>query len=204
MKVNWASGLDEGGRPIQTPQPAGMPTCPGQPGRHQLVLAVVQPAHRALLLLGVGKLRDRSIGKEQCEYAAGPQFHRRRRRDGDAGAGRAERSASAAAVPINNWTNDVGNGAVIAIDPQTGKAKWKFEHVRRHRRRHPDDGVGTCCSPADAKAISTRSTHAPGACCGRRISAAPIVSAPVTYSIDGKQYVIVISGNVMATFALRE
>ena len=31
-----------------------------------------------------------------------------------------------------------------------------------------------------------------------------IMSAPVTYSIDGKQYVIVNSGNVMATFGLRE
>ena len=27
--------------------------------------------------------------------------------------------------PINNWTDEVGNGAVIAIDPQTGKPKWK-------------------------------------------------------------------------------
>jgi hypothetical protein len=31
-----------------------------------------------------------------------------------------------------------------------------------------------------------------------------VMSAPVTYAIDGKQYVIVNSGNVMATFALRE
>ena len=32
MKVNWASGLDENGRPIQTPQPPGMPTWPGNQG----------------------------------------------------------------------------------------------------------------------------------------------------------------------------
>ena len=29
--------------------------------------------------------------------------------------------------PINNWTDAVGNGAVIAIDPRTGERKWKFE-----------------------------------------------------------------------------
>ena len=29
--------------------------------------------------------------------------------------------------PINTWTNEVGNGAVIAIDPQTGEQRWKFE-----------------------------------------------------------------------------
>ena len=32
VKVNWASGLDERGRPIQTPQPPGQPTWPGNQG----------------------------------------------------------------------------------------------------------------------------------------------------------------------------
>ena len=58
VKVNWASGLDANGRPIQTPQPPGHADLAGQSGRHQLVSAVVQPAHRPVLLLGVGKLRD--------------------------------------------------------------------------------------------------------------------------------------------------
>ena len=31
------------------------------------------------------------------------------------------------ATPINTWTDAVGHGAVIAIDPQTGQQKWKFE-----------------------------------------------------------------------------
>ena len=32
IKQNWASGLDENGRPIQTPQPPGATTWPGQQG----------------------------------------------------------------------------------------------------------------------------------------------------------------------------
>ena len=32
VKVNWASGLDANGRPVQTPQPAGAPTYPGNQG----------------------------------------------------------------------------------------------------------------------------------------------------------------------------
>ena len=77
VKVNWASGLDEKGRPIQTPQPPGAADVAGQPGRHQLVLAVVQPAHRAVLRLGVGGLRvDLPEGaggvraRAQCSAAA--------------------------------------------------------------------------------------------------------------------------------------
>ena len=32
VKVNWMSGFDEGGKPIQTPQPPGRPTYPGNQG----------------------------------------------------------------------------------------------------------------------------------------------------------------------------
>jgi alcohol dehydrogenase (cytochrome c) len=32
VKVNWMNGFDEGGRPLQTPQPVGMPTYPGVQG----------------------------------------------------------------------------------------------------------------------------------------------------------------------------
>ena len=58
VKVNWMDTFDERGRPNQTPQPAGAADVAGQSGRDQLVLAVVQPAHRAVLRLGVGRLRD--------------------------------------------------------------------------------------------------------------------------------------------------
>src|SRR4029078_4048013 len=29
--------------------------------------------------------------------------------------------------PINNWTDAVASGAVIAIDPRTGTEKWRFK-----------------------------------------------------------------------------
>ena len=79
VKVNWASGLDANGRPIQTPQPPGAADVAGQPGRHQLVFAVVQSAHRAVLLLRVGKLRVDLSARKPASYVAGPQFRRRRR-----------------------------------------------------------------------------------------------------------------------------
>ena len=36
------------------------------------------------------------------------------------------------------------------------------------------------------------------------LGSAQIRSAPITYQVDGKQYVSVISGNILATFGLRE
>jgi len=32
VKVNWMSGFDDSGKPIQTPQPPGMPTYPAVQG----------------------------------------------------------------------------------------------------------------------------------------------------------------------------
>ena len=116
VKVNWASGLDAKGRPIQTPQPPGAADLARQPGRHQLVFAVVQPAHRAVLLLGLGKLRD-DLPEGAQRVQARPQLHRRRLHRADAGA-RRPAVGIGRATPINNWTDAVGHGAVMAIDPQ--------------------------------------------------------------------------------------
>ena len=60
-------------------------------------------------------------------YQPGPQLQRRRRSrvltpvPGAPAVGIGRRS------PINNWTDAVGHGAVIAIDPRTGEQKWKFD-----------------------------------------------------------------------------
>ena len=58
VKVNWASGLTPAGRPIQTPQPLGAPTYPGIQGGTNWYSPSYQPAHRPLLRLDVGRLRE--------------------------------------------------------------------------------------------------------------------------------------------------
>ena len=60
VEVNWATGFDEAGRPMRVPgklpTPEGTLIYPGQSGRHQLVFAVVQSAHRVVLHPDVGEL----------------------------------------------------------------------------------------------------------------------------------------------------
>ena len=73
VKVNWASGFDEGGRPIQTPQPPGMPTYPGNQGGTNWYSPSLQPAHR---LFYVSAWEDyASIYRERAgRYEAGRNF----------------------------------------------------------------------------------------------------------------------------------
>ncbi len=94
----------------------------GQSGRHELVSAVVQSAHRAVLLLGVGELLvDLSprAGHVFSPAAISPAEDRGPNTPvpGAPSVGIGRRS------PINNWTDAVGNGAVMALDPQTGEAE---------------------------------------------------------------------------------
>ena len=80
-----------------------------QSGRHQLVLAVVQPAHRALLRVGVGRLRV-DLPQGAGHLHPGAQLRRRRPHRADAGARRA-RPRIGRYNPINEWTDVVGHGA---------------------------------------------------------------------------------------------
>ena len=123
--MNWASGLDERGRPIQTPQPPGAPTWPGNQGGTNWYSPSYSP-RTGLFYFSAWEDYATIYPKQKAEYVEGryfigggfrvfgptPDAHA----DADPGRG-----------PINNWTDAVGNGAVMAIDPKTGERKWRFD-----------------------------------------------------------------------------
>ena len=203
VKVTWMNGFDEGGRPIQTPQPAGMPTYPGVQGGTNWYSPSYSP-RTGLFYLSAWENYGSVYRKEPVEYEPGRRFN------GGAGAtvkpvpdAPVMPGAAAARPSLNTWTNLVGNGAVIAIDPKTGQPKWKFQ-------MYDVTDAGILTTAGDVLFTGGREGyfHALDARTGTVLWKAAlggaIMSAPVTYSVDGKQYVIVNSGNVMATFGLRE
>ena len=203
VKVNWMSGFDEGGKPIQTPQPAGMPTYPGVQGGTNWYSPSYSP-RTGLFYVSAWENYGSIYRKEPVEYEAGRRFN------GGAGAtvkpvpdAPVMPGPAAARSPINTWTSAVGNGAVIAIDPRTGQAKWKFQ-------MYDVTDAGILTTAGDVLFTGGREGYfhvldaRTGAVLWKTYLGGAIMSAPVTYSIDGKQYVIVNSGNVMASFALRE
>ena len=106
-------------------------------------------------------------------------------------------------TPINNWTDAVGHAALKAINPDTGKAVWQYDQFDVS-----DSGILTTASDLLFTGGREGYLHALHARTGEllwKISlGGQIVMAPVTYMVDGVQYVTVISGNSMSTFALRE
>ena len=167
VKVNWASGLDANGRPIQTRQPDGTADLSRQSRRHQLVSAVLQPAHGSLLLRRVGQLRH-DLPEGRIAVQAWPGVPRRRLHRGDARARRARRSASDARSPINNWTERGRPRRRHGDRSADRRSEVEVPAVRRVRQRHADDGVGSAVHRRTRRLLPrARRAHRPAAVEGR-------------------------------------
>jgi alcohol dehydrogenase (cytochrome c) len=105
--------------------------------------------------------------------------------------------------PINNWTEATGTGAVLALNPRTGEPAWKFTMTDV-----TDSGILTTASDVLFTGGREGNFQALDARTGKLLwmsrLGSQIVNGPITYSVDGKQYVTVISGLSMVTFALRD
>lgn len=201
VKVNWASGLDENGRPIQTPQPLGSVTYPGNQGGTNWYPPSFSPRTN-LFYFSAWENYGTIYRPEESEYKPGQLF---------VGGGFAVAAPAPGAPtigigrrgPINNWTDEVGNGAVMAMDPATGQVKWKV-------RQHDVSDAGMLTTATDLLFTGGREGHffaldaRDGKELWRTSLGGQIVMAPVTYQVGGKQYVTVIAGNALYTFALRD
>ncbi|MEZ5293732.1 MAG: PQQ-dependent dehydrogenase, methanol/ethanol family [Vicinamibacterales bacterium] len=201
VKVNWASGLDANGRPIQTPQPLGSPTYPGNQGGTNWYTPSFSPRTR-LFYFSAWENYGSIYRPQESEYKPGQLF---------TGGGFSVVAPAPGAPtvgigrrgPINNWTDEVGNGAVMAMDPTTGQVKWKF-------RQHDVSDAGMLTTASDLLFTGGREGHVmaldakDGKLLWRSSLGGQIVMAPITYTVEGKQYVSVIAGNVLVTFGLRE
>ena len=201
VKVNWASGLDEKGRPIQTPQPEGEPTWPGNQGGTNWYSPSYSP-RTELFYVSAWEGYASIYRKEPAQYVPGRNFagggHRVLTPVPGAPAVRIGR-----ATPINNWTDAVGHGAVMAIDPRTGQQKWKVDQYDV-----TDSGILTTATDLLFTGGREGYFHALDARTGAplwKVSlGGQIVNGPISYAVDGKQYIAVISGNSLLTFGLRE
>lgn len=201
VKVNWSSGLDENGRPIPTPQPPGEPTWPGNQGGTNWYPPSYSP-RTGLFYFSAWEDYATIYRPEESEYRPGRSF---------LGGGfdvltpapGSPTIGIGRSSPINNWTDAVGHGAVIALNPHTSEPVWKFEQFDVS-----DSGMLTTASDLLFTGGREGYFHALDARTGEELwkasLGAQIVMAPVTFMVDGRQYLSVISGHTLVTFALRD
>ena len=201
VKVNWASGIDEKGRPIPTPQPEGQPTWPGVQGGTNWYSPSFSP-RTGLFYLSVWDGYASIFKPEASQYVPGRNFLGGAATP-YAGVQGAPGVRVGRATPINTWTDAAGSGGVVAIDPQTGQKKWTFKQfdvTDSGNLTTATDLLFTGGREGYFYALDART----GAELWRASLGGQIANGPISYAVDGKQYIAVISGNSLITFALRD
>ena len=209
VKVNWMSGFDANGRPIQTPQPQGLPTYPGLQGGTNWYSPSFSP-RTGLMYFSIWEEQGILFTQVPVVYKEGTGF-------GGGGFGPFVPSVddpkkgipNAAGVPnlrrgpINDWTDAAGHGAMVALDPATGEAKWKFKMT-------DVTDVGAVTTASDLLFTGGREGYMQvlnartGDLLWKRNLGAQMLNSPMTFEAGGKQYVAVMAGLSLFGFGLPE
>ena len=200
VDVNWAEGLDDNGRPIETPQPLGSPTFPGPLGGTNWYSPSYSPG-TGLFYLSAWESYGTGFEPVEEDYQAGRLFIGGRMQP--TGVAGAPTLPGLRRGPINNWTAEAGRGAVKAIDPATGEIAWQFEMTDV-----TTSGVMTTASGLLFTGGREGYFYALDAADGRLMWRATLggilANGPISYAVDDQQYVAVAAGHSLFVFGLRD
>jgi alcohol dehydrogenase (cytochrome c) len=189
VKVNWATGFDEKGRPIRAP--GALPTREGTliyPG-NQGATNWYSPSYSGRTgLFYIPTWENSSTtyikNEEPPEFHAGQTF--------------------SGVFPKGGSKDDDVYSAIRAIDPKTGEKKWDF------RLDAPSTEAGILTTASDLLFSGGRDGqfYALDARTGKALwqtNLGPSVSAgAMTWAVNGKQYVTIQAGAALFTFTLRQ
>jgi alcohol dehydrogenase (cytochrome c) len=197
VRVTWADGFDERGRPRrvpgQEPTRQGTIVYPGNQGATNWYNPSYSPRTGLFYVPTWVNYASLFIKRPQT-YVEGQYF--------GGGEGRATDAQGLRTATNNLRTADEGYGAILALDPLTGGQRWEYKMVD-----FTDAGILTTASDllfsggreGDFYALDART----GALLWRFAVGGHVQSGPMTYAIAGRQYVAVNAGNSLYAFALR-
>ena len=184
-RQTWAEGLDSNGRPIRVPDtfptPDGTLVSPPVVGGTNWFSPAYSP--RTELFYVQAFDGEDVFYKRDEDYVEGDQF---------TGGG------FQAPLPIDNYQS-----AVRAIDPKTGDIRWEYQI-------QPRSTAGMLATAGDLVFSGSVDGYfyALDAVSGHElwhVNVGNMVhSAPMSYAVEGRQYVTIAAGNVVFTFGLRD
>jgi alcohol dehydrogenase (cytochrome c) len=131
--------------------------------------------------------------RRPAQYVEGNQF---------LGGGATHDIPALTAGRVNQRPPQMGHGAITAVDPLTGDIRWQFKMTDV-----TDSGILSTAS--DLVFAGGREGHfyafdaKTGAVLWQAMIGGQIANGPITYAVNGKQYVAVAAGNAVFSFALR-
>jgi alcohol dehydrogenase (cytochrome c) len=181
-KQNWAKGLDDRGRPLlvanMDPTPQGTYVCPDASGGTNWA----SPSWNPLTKLFYVSARDSCAVYTSTTKEPKP---------GDPYVGSGQKDDSSQAP-----------GAIRAIDPATGSIRWSFDLHQGSAAAGVLSTAGglvfTASKEGNLIALDART----GAALWHYQTGAEITSSPISYSVDGRQYIAVSTSSALFAFAL--
>ena len=193
VKQNWATGFDDNGRPVRASLAEDARVYPGVQGGTNWYSPSYSP-RTGLFYISAWDDYSSVFIRQPMEYRPGQRFMGGRARSGVPALRRG---------PINTWTEAAGHGAVVAMDPLSGEKKWEF-------KMHDVTDSGILTTAADLLFAGGREGYffaldaRDGSLLWKTSLGGQIAAGPVTYEVNGKQYVAVAAGHSLFAFALRE
>jgi alcohol dehydrogenase (cytochrome c) len=207
VKQNWNIGFNENGRPIKAPDfkatVEGTFIQPGVQGGTNWYSPSYSP-RTGLFYVSSWQNGSQISAKAPAVWVEGERY---------TGVGHPAHPAPArpnrgGGLATGNYGNSAafkteaeGYGATIAIDPQTGDKKWEFKMVD-----FTETGVLSTASDILFSGGREGNFFALDARTGEPLwkvgLGGSVASGPMTYSVDGHQYVGVCAGNVLYVFGL--
>ena len=198
VDVNWASGLDAAGRPIETPQGSEAVTYPGVQGGTNWYSPSYSP-ETGYFYLTAWENYGTIFQPQETDYVPGRAF------TGGVLAGPVEGAANLPGFgrqPVNTWTEAVGNGAILALDARTGEQVWRFAMT--------DIGhSGVLTTATDLLFTGNREGYffaldaRNGELLWQQRLGGQGNNGPMSFAIDGQQYIAAAMGNGMFVYGLK-
>jgi len=182
-KVTWSNSKDSEGRPASlkeaSPTPEGSRVCPGAAGATNWMSPTYDPQTKLFYV----------TAREQCDiFSTAPQPYE-------------EGHAYYGSAYFPNDDTAPFWGALRAIDPDTGKIKWEWKHPSPTWSGVLSTAGGLVFT-GDAEGNFIALDAAAGKSLWHFQCGASVYSSPMSFAIDGKQYVAVAAGSTLFTFAL--
>jgi PQQ-dependent dehydrogenase (methanol/ethanol family) len=190
VRASWVSGWDQQGRPITTENwranPEGTTVYPSLGGGTNFQAPSYSPQTGWMYFMYYDGPGRYSIGP--APFEPGKQFQGR----GSGGGFR---------PPSVNGQEPPSQG-LMAFDPETGKVQWKFELAENALQPGVLATAGGIVFAASGEGNFIALDAKSGKPLWRFGAGASVTSSPISYTVNGKQYVAVSSANVLYSFAL--
>lgn len=196
-KVTWMNGFDERGRPMKVPEAAsnrdGTLIFPGNQGATNWYNPSYSP-RTGLFYIPTWDDYSSLFVKQDAEYTKGQTF---------GGGGPRNTTAPITSGLFNYRKEGEQYGAIRAIDPKTGEKKWEF-------RMTDVTDAGVLTTASDLLFSGGREGYffaldaRDGSLLWKAVVGGRVASGPMTYAVNGRQYVAVSAGNSLFVYALRQ